>query len=453
MSHSVKQDNVKLPFSLALTIGGGFLLAATGSLHAQIPGTNATPTNPPAAIEADPVPGNVIISTAPTPGKAAEPEKASPELAGQPRNPAGGGARFLGAASCSSSLCHGGGSPARNAFTIWQRSDPHRRAAATLAGTRAARIAQGLFLASAAGSTRCTECHTPLAGVPEERLSKGLDAQAEGVSCESCHGPAQNWVRSHTRRDFTHVQNVQTGVREVRDLYARANTCVACHQVLEPDVLAAGHPPLLFELDAQTVAEPRHWTDLGDFFGPQAWLTGQAAALRELSWALSREAEPTPEAREQWRALVWLLQRTVEMLGKEGLPSLDTVPGAGDFTPGNVAHAQANADDFARAAARLAWSRANSRRCLEGLAAIDREFVPVAGGEGDLAMRSRAQRLTLALSRLLAPLQKAGAPKWDAASKELDKLFAATDAQTIFDCAAFADRLRAFHSEVAKVAE
>ncbi len=206
-----------------------------------------------------------------------------------------------------------------------------------------------------------------------------MDGGKEGVSCENCHGPSANWIRSHTRKDFTHAQNVETGVRDLRDLYVRANNCVACHQVIEPDVLGAGHPPLIFELDAQTVAEPRHWLDKGDFFGPQAWLTGQAAALRETSWSLGQQAEPRPDVREQWRALVWLLQKATSAYG-HGVPTFDA-PDADSFSPGNVARAQSMADDLAHAAARSEWTGASTRRVLAALAGTDKDFVPVAGGE------------------------------------------------------------------------
>ena len=445
---------VILPVGLIVCLVIALLTARPQVAPAQ--GTDATPpplgTTLPPTVEVPPAkvpPGNVLFTPAPVPAAPVAPPTAQ-------AHDRSGGTKFMGATTCSSSLCHGGGSAERDSYTIWKKSDPHHQSSATLAGTRAARIAQGLYLTSAASSTRCTECHTPLATVPAERLATGLDVQTEGVSCESCHGPAQNWIRSHTRRDLTHAQNVTTGVREVKNLYARANACVACHQVLAPDVLAAGHPPLLFELDAQTVAEPRHWTDPGDYFGPQAWLTGQAVALREMSWSLAQNVDPAPEAREQWRALLWLLQRTVEARGEKGTPGslagFDAVPDADDFNPGNVARVQTSADELARTAAHLPWNRDNTRRCLDGLAATDKEFVPVAGGEAELAMRSRAQRLALALSRLLAPLQKQDATRWAASSQELDRLFAAADARAIFDGAAFADQLRRFKDEVGRVA-
>ena len=108
----------------------------------------------------------------------------------------------------------------------------------------------------------------------------------ESVSCESCHGAAGGWLRGHTRPDWTYATRVGAGMRDLKSFYVRANTCVACHQNLDPDIVAAGHPELVFELDGQSAAQPRHWSDPEDS-GPRAWLTGQAVALRELSWRLT----------------------------------------------------------------------------------------------------------------------------------------------------------------------
>lgn len=443
MGHSVRESNVKLLMSRRFVWLWPIFLAAGVSSHAQEkPG--------PAPAAGDALPPNVTVSSGPATAVPKPEDAPRPPLAVRAGGEEQTNPRFLGAMSCSSSLCHGGGSAERNAYTVWTRSDPHRHAAATLAGTYARQIAQGLLLGSPAESVRCTECHTPLATVPAERLSAGVNARTEGVSCESCHGPAQNWVRSHTRRDFTPAQNVQTGVREERNLYDRAGTCVACHQNIAPDLLAAGHPGLYFELDAQTAGEPPHWIDRGDFFGPQAWLTGQAVAWREMSWSLGQTAaEPTDEARAQWRALAWLLQRTVAACGTRiqggELPGVDPTPGPNNFAPDNVAHAQARADDLARAASRLTWTRASTRHCLVELAATDKEFSSVMASEPPVAIRARAQRLMSALARLSVPLQKQDGPKWAPAVKEFDKLSTLANARATFDGASFGEQLRRFH--------
>ena len=103
--------------------------------------------------------------------------------------------------------------------------------------------------------------------------------------------PSQ-WLRGHTRKDWTYATRVGAGMRDLRNFYVRANTCVACHQNLDADLLAAGHPELTFELDGQSVAEPKHWRDEDPWSGPRAWLVGQAVALREMSWALANSETP-----------------------------------------------------------------------------------------------------------------------------------------------------------------
>src|SRR5207245_11646033 len=102
-----------------------------------------------------------------------------------------------------------------------------------------------------------TASNAPLQTVPNELLSQGL-AIGVGVSCESCHGRAEHWLRGHTRHDWSHADRVRAGMRDLRNLYVRANTCVACHQTLASDIRQAGHPELLFELDGQAVSQPKH---------------------------------------------------------------------------------------------------------------------------------------------------------------------------------------------------
>src|SRR6185503_19455634 len=128
----------------------------------------------------------------------------------------------------------------------------------------------------------------------------------EGVSCESCHGGAQSWLLSHTRTDYNHADRIAAGMRELHDLRSRAQACVACHEYIDPAIVKAGHPVLTFELDGQMVTQPRHWREPADFYGPRAWLVGQAVALQELSWRL---AQGEPADRDRWAALVWLLEK------------------------------------------------------------------------------------------------------------------------------------------------
>jgi len=78
---------------------------------------------------------------------------------------------------------------------------------------------------------------------------------------------------------------------------------VACHETLDPVILAAGHPKLIFELGTQLLSQPPHWPEGDSWQGPRAWLTGQAVALREQSWKRGDGSGP------RWKALSWLLRQ------------------------------------------------------------------------------------------------------------------------------------------------
>ena len=113
--------------------------------------------------------------------------------------------KFLGAQSCSTSGCHGGADDKSRQYTVWVKYDVHHeRPFATLTTARSERIAETLKLGNPTQAARCTVCHAPMQTVPAERLDKAVKI-SDGVSCENCHGPAENWIRSHTRKDYTHA--------------------------------------------------------------------------------------------------------------------------------------------------------------------------------------------------------------------------------------------------------
>src|SRR3954447_22420951 len=74
------------------------------------------------------------------------------------------GSRFTGAASCSTSGCHGGGE-GHNQYLLWSRKDVHIRAHAVLSNPRSGVIAERLGIKEAPKSARCTLCHSPLQSV------------------------------------------------------------------------------------------------------------------------------------------------------------------------------------------------------------------------------------------------------------------------------------------------
>ena len=349
--------------------------------------------------------------------------------------------RFLGEQSCASSGCHGGAKADLNQFTSWKERDVHTRAYATLTTPRSQRIGDLLKIGPPAAAARCTTCHAPFQEVPASLRDAKVRAET-GVSCESCHGAAESWLRSHTRPDFTHADRVTAGLRDLKNPYQRANTCVACHQHLEPDLRNAGHPPLIFELDGQCVTQPRHWRERPGRRGGQLWLVGQAVALREMSWHLERASSPDPAAVARWQGLVWLLQHAATaMTNLPPLAAANIAP-----TPSNFQHVRELSDAMARRAADLDWSLAFNERLLRELAGVTNDFLDATLPRLDQA--SRAERLVLGLDRLFVTVAnpQAAAPAPADAEAALQSLFKEIQSAPDFDSATFARRLAIFKS-------
>ena len=296
--------------------------------------------------------------------------------------------KFTGSPSCASTSCHVGGT-GRNECVIYERKDRHAVSHGILAKGTSQRIAESLGIAGDPGrDAQCNVCHAPMQGVPLERLLKDIRAD-KSVGCEACHGPAENWLRFHTRPDVNFQQIVAAGMRDLNDIYGRANTCVACHLNLDEPIRRAGHPELYFELDGQALAEPPHYKDERPSLGQRQWLTGQAAALRELSWKLAAKRDETLVPR--WKALVWLLRKTEA--GKKELPD------GGDF-----AAVQSAADQLARIAAKTLWTKEQTAALLKDFTGLRAEFSePKADKAG---LRRRAEVLVPAIDRLWRAYRK-----------------------------------------------
>ena len=336
-------------------------------------------------------------------------------------------AKFVGSLGCKSSSCHGGAGEKRSQYITWSQKDFHTRAYTILLDARSARIGEALGLPQPQSSARCTICHSPFQSIAADRLASTARPD-EGVSCENCHGAAEPWLRGHTRSDWTYATRVSAGMHDLRNLYLRANACVACHQNVEADILRAGHPELVFELDSQSNNEPKHWREDDSAIAPRSWLIGQAVALREIIWQLNKSPE-TERNRlfTQASALTWLLDKAG--VG-EDVSKFSSFPGI-----------QARADEIAQHAAK--WNPTNDAlmSILQTLAGSDSEFQMANGARDDSFYR--ALRLTLALDRLSAALNLS--PKID---KELNALRVDVQRHYDFDAAAFAGHLRALRQKL-----
>ncbi|RMH17381.1 MAG: hypothetical protein D6696_15930 [Acidobacteria bacterium] len=207
---------------------------------------------------------------------------------------------YVGTAGCTNALCHGAAAPrgedgddVRNdEYTVWL-SDPHRlNAFRILESPLSQAIAEALEPGSRATELAlCRDCHA-LAAAAGSAL-----VEAEGISCEGCHGPAGGWVDRHYERrsDWSRARSIENGMIDLRDPTNRARLCGGCHlgdarRAVDHRLIAAGHPQLQFELDNFSLSErwPRHFfldreraTPRGESHGLRAWAVGQLVAWRD----------------------------------------------------------------------------------------------------------------------------------------------------------------------------
>src|SRR5262249_9538049 len=307
--------------------------------------------------------------------------------------------QFVGSVGCKSSYCHGGGEENKGQYLTWVQRDYHTRGYAILVSARSARMAEALGLpeGDASKSEKCTLCHSPMRTLSSAEFSSltSKGSLDDGVSCENCHGAAASWQRSHTRHDWTYPMRVGAGMRDLRNLYVRANTCVACHQNVSLDVREAGHPLLTFELDRQSVQEPRHWPQEELLNGPRAWWVGKAVALREVSWALTKSERADPQLAAQWNALAWLLAKITASQTQLGAIS----PPVENPDVGVAATVQEQANALARQASALRWDQSRVTSTLQTMATPQPESEHSTTFSPGLAYE-RALRLVLALNCL-----------------------------------------------------
>jgi len=211
--------------------------------------------------------------------------------------------KFSGPGSCAASNCHGAVQPktivriAQNEYTIWTAQDKHSRAYTVLSNPVSIRMGKILGLEKPPNeSDKCLKCHA--LNVKPELRAQTFQTIEDGVSCESCHGPAVGWLGPHTLKNWTHEQSLKLGMYDTRDLTKRTERCLSCHlgteeKEVDHTMIAAGHPDLVFQLESFSAAMPRHWKPPAD---ASAWLSvqelavGQAVQLREALNRLTRRS-------------------------------------------------------------------------------------------------------------------------------------------------------------------
>ena len=205
---------------------------------------------------------------------------------------------YTGPGSCAASSCHGSVRPVAGSrilqteYTIWVVQDKHARATEVLNNPVSLRMAKLLGIGRPDSEQKCLTCHA--LDAPAQQRAKSYTA--EGVSCEACHGPASGWLGPHTTRGWTHAQSVAAGMHDTKDLMQRTEKCASCHigsagKSVDHEMIAAGHPDLVFDLEAFSAAMPRHWRSDDVWQNVRAWGVGQIVQLREGLERLSQRSK------------------------------------------------------------------------------------------------------------------------------------------------------------------
>jgi len=156
-------------------------------------------------------------------------------------------------------------------------------------------------------------------------------------------------------------------------------------------------------------------------------------ALREMSWQLSREAQPDEKLMAHWSALLWLLQ-TLQGLDGE-FPTLGKIPA--ERASQNFLATLKASDELAQRVSASPWTDEMSRKALKRLASISNDFRQP--GMANPFQACRAERLVLALDRLFVSCKSVHPAS--SAEADLNRLFRQVQSLPEFNAPAFADVL------------
>jgi hypothetical protein len=203
--------------------------------------------------------------------------------------------KSVGVADCASSTCHGSvrhyadSAIRQDEYLTWQRRDAHARAYRTLQTGRSRQITEKLGWGPPDQAEGCLVCHAH--AVAAEQRGPRFSV-ADGIGCEACHGAAERWLGPHASGLKDEQERIALGMYPSWQPKARAQLCAGCHQgdlahPMSHAIMAAGHPPLLFELDTFMALMPQHHEVDADYRArkdtqdPAAnWLAGQLASAR-----------------------------------------------------------------------------------------------------------------------------------------------------------------------------
>ena len=129
--------------------------------------------------------------------------------------------KYIGADKCK--LCHN--KPANgDAYGKWV-ADPHSKAMKSLSSQASLDYAKKNGIADPTKEAKCLKCHSTFDAVPAN-LRGGI-TQADGVSCESCHGPGSAYKSPAIMK--SREQSIKNGL-----ILPTEAVCVKCHNKENP---------------------------------------------------------------------------------------------------------------------------------------------------------------------------------------------------------------------------
>ena len=215
----------------------------------------------------------------------------------------------------------------QSAYQIWARQDPHANAYVSLWNKQSKKIVAALAKRSGGSPSakrsaltdhrvhqaiineQCVSCHSTVPVSMSSQSEGGHDSRggglllSGGVSCLSCHSREdldeptdQSWIVAHTLEEWSAKdaqQKLALGLQDLSQQRVRAQTCLKCHvgspgREVNHDLIAAGHPRLVFEYSSHLSRLPAHWQEKADpEFNRNCWSVGQTEAaissLKQLS--------------------------------------------------------------------------------------------------------------------------------------------------------------------------
>ncbi|HKY31089.1 MAG TPA: cytochrome c family protein [Candidatus Polarisedimenticolia bacterium] len=152
---------------------------------------------------------------------------------------------FVGADKCK--MCHNAAAKGAQ-YTKWMES-PHSKAFTVLASEEARKVAAAKGIADPQKADECLKCHVTGHGAPAALLTDKHKA-ADGVGCESCHGPGGDYWKMEVMKD--RAKSIAAGM-----VLPDEATCKRCHNPESPTFKGfdfAGHSAKIAHPNPQTAA-------------------------------------------------------------------------------------------------------------------------------------------------------------------------------------------------------